>query len=196
MRIVEGGWKMMYGMKKTKLAIFYPPIRQYSSQSLRTDKTHVSEASELKLSTHTGNVGSTHVGSIHKRDTVHGADSHNQTTINALDNAALLLFGEAMVGIYLGADLAGSMVEMLVFRVKLLFNSLIIVWSLHDCSLSRAEEFVSDDVEGREKEKSEKLCGTEKEDEEGARIMSESCYTASEKRMCSAVQNTPPFEEN
>ena len=151
----------MYGMKKTKLAMFYPPIRQYSWQSLGTNKTHVSETSELELITHTGNVGSTHVGSIHKRDTVHGADSYNQTTINALDDAALLLFGEAMVGIYLGADLAGRMVEMLVIRVELLFNSLIIVWSLHDCSLSRAEEFVSEDVEGREKEKSEEVCGTE-----------------------------------
>jgi len=52
----------------------------------------------------------------------------------------------------------------------------------------------------RREEKSEKVCGTEKEDEEGARIMSESCYTASEKRMCSAVQcsaeHNPPFEEN
>ena len=34
----------------------------------------------------------------------------------------------------------------------------------------------------RREEKSEKVCGTEKEDEEGARIMSESCYTASERR--------------
>jgi hypothetical protein len=87
---------------------------------LYDEKTHVSKPSELKLLTHSRNVGSAHVGSIHKRHTVHSTDSHNKTTIDASNDAALLILGEATVDIDLGTDFAGRLVD--VPKLGLLLN--------------------------------------------------------------------------
>jgi hypothetical protein len=132
---------MMYGMKKTRLEMFYQTNSSVKISSSAEKKTHVSKASKLKFGTHTSNVGSTHVGAIHERDTVHGTDGNYQTTINALDDAALLLLGEAMVGIDLGANLAGRLVDMLEVGVGLLLNSVHVVWPIHGCQLLRECEY-------------------------------------------------------
>lgn len=92
----------------------------------------VSEASELQLNTHARNVGSTHIGSIHKRNTIHSTNSHDESTINASNDAALLLLREAMVVIDLRADLARSLIEMI--ELGLLLDAVVTIGcSIHGC---------------------------------------------------------------
>lgn len=92
----------------------------------------VSEASELQLNTHARNVGSTHIGSIHKRNTIHGTNSHDESTINPSNDAALLLLRKAMVVIDLRADLARSLVEMI--ELGLLLDAVVTIGcSIHGC---------------------------------------------------------------
>ena len=83
----------------------------------RPRNTHVSEAGEIKLNTHTRNVGSTHVGPVHERHAVHSTHSRNQSSIDTSDNLLLLIGRESMIVILLRANLARSVIE--VFEVAL-----------------------------------------------------------------------------
>lgn len=97
----------------------------------------VSEASELQLITHARNVGSTHIGSVHKRNTIHGTNSHDESTINSSNDAALLLLREAMVVIDLRADLARSLIEMI--ELGLLLDAVVTIGSSIHGWLRRSE---------------------------------------------------------
>jgi hypothetical protein len=102
------------------------------TQAQTKRKTYVSEASELKLSTHARNVGSTHIGSIHKRNTIHSTNSHDKSTINSSNDAALLFLREAMVVIDLRADLAGCLIKMI--ELGLLLDAVVTSsCSIHGC---------------------------------------------------------------
>jgi hypothetical protein len=119
-------------MKKTKLAIFYHNRQLDFDPQNREKKTYVSEASELELDAHARNVGSTHIGSVHKRNTIHSTNSHDETAINTSNDAALLLLREAMVVIDLRADLARSLIEMI--ELGLLLDAVVTIGcSIHGC---------------------------------------------------------------
>lgn len=77
----------------------------------------VSEIDEYEINTHSSNVGSTHVGSVHERDTVHGTNSDDQSSIDSSNNLLLLIGGESMIMIDFGAELAGGFVD--VFEIGL-----------------------------------------------------------------------------
>lgn len=124
-------------MKKTKLAMFYHDCQLIVALQNEENKTYVSESSELQLNTHARNVGSTHIGSVHKRNTIHGTNSHDESTINSSNDAALLLLREAMVVIDLRADLARSLIEMI--ELGLLLDAVVTIGSSIHGWLRRSE---------------------------------------------------------
>jgi hypothetical protein len=65
------------------------------------EMTDVAISCEFQLKSHAGDGGGAHVGAIHETDAVHGANSDDQTTINAPDYLPLFLFGEAMVDVFM-----------------------------------------------------------------------------------------------
>lgn len=61
--------------------------------------TDVAVSCEFKLVAHTSDVRGAHVGAIHETDTVHGAESHDKSSVDAPCDGPLLRLGEAVVDV-------------------------------------------------------------------------------------------------
>lgn len=95
------------------------------------EASHISEAREDKLDAHAGNVCGAHVGPVHERHAIHGANGDDETSVDAADDVGLLLFGEAIVIVLLGAELAGSHVEVLGLDVTRAVADFFVVVGVH-----------------------------------------------------------------
>lgn len=97
--------------------------------------THISVVNEDKVNTHSSNVRGTHVGSVHKRNAIHGTNCHHQSSVDSANNLLLLIGAESMIVIDLRADLAGSIIKVLEVGLSLNVGGIHALLLLHDETL-------------------------------------------------------------